>query len=169
MIDGGVLSRRSSGPVSSGPRTMMAAEAMSVSVMQLPTTLARRSLSCAPKYWDTRMPAPVATPTNSASSRFRIGEALPTAASALSPTYMPTMTESAVLYICCARLPISIGRENSRIRRQGAPCDISCAEKSACRRLFSLAASMFRFLPGFFNTLPLGRFRPAASFLRRLS
>ena len=95
------------------------------------------------------MPAPVATPTNSASSRFRIGEALPTAASALSPTYMPTMTESAVLYICCARLPISIGRENSRIRRQGAPCDISCAEKSACRRLFPLLLPCFDSSPVF--------------------
>ncbi len=43
------------------------------------------------------IPAPVAIPTKSTSKRFNIGDALPTAASALSPTYLPTIIESAVL------------------------------------------------------------------------
>ena len=54
---------------------------------------------------------------------------LPTAARALSPTYLPTTMESTVLYSCCAILPNSMGTANSAIRCQGAPMVISLAEK----------------------------------------
>ena len=44
---------------------------------------------------------------------------------------------------CWARLPISMGIANSRMRFQGAPRVISCAEKSCC----SLAAVSYTHLP----------------------
>ena len=44
-----------------------------------------------------------------------------TAASALLPTYWPTMMESAVLYICWSRLPKINGMEKSRMRFQMLP------------------------------------------------
>ena len=79
------------------PMTIETMEAMAARVMQLPMDRLSFSRSPAPKYWETTMPAPVETPTNSASSRFRMGDALPTAARAFSPTYLPTTMESAVL------------------------------------------------------------------------
>ena len=104
---------------------MMIALAISVSVRQVPTALLSSSFLRAPKYCATRMPAPVEMPMNSSSIRFRIGPAAPTAASALSPTYLPTMIESTVLYICCARLPISSGIENAARFISGLPTVMS--------------------------------------------
>ena len=74
-----VPTARSSGPVISGPTTMITTLAMAVTVMQFPMVFPRPSLSLAPKNWATRMQAPVAMPTKSASSRFSTGMALPTA------------------------------------------------------------------------------------------
>ena len=62
---------------------MMAMLAIAVRVMQFPMVLESASLSFAPKCWATRIPAPVDMPTNSASSRFSTGDALPTEASAV--------------------------------------------------------------------------------------
>ena len=76
---------------------MTMTEEMMVSVMQLPMVADKRSRSFAPKYWETIIPAPVEIPTKKTSSRFMMGPALPTAASALSPTYFPTTMESTVL------------------------------------------------------------------------
>lgn len=88
------------------------------------------SLSLAPKYWDAIIPPPLAIPINSTNSRFKTGPLAPTAASALSPTKRPTAIESTVLYICCARLPISRRMENCSRRESGRPTVTSCAEKN---------------------------------------
>ena len=56
-----------------------------------------------------------------------IGPALPTAASALSPTKRPTMMLSTVLYSCWAILPISMGMEKRMIWVTGFPSRISTA------------------------------------------
>ena len=76
------------------------------------------------------MVAPVDTPINSTSSRFRIGPEVPTAARAASPTYWPTMMESTVLYSCWARLPISSGMENRISPVMGLPLVMSCTPKN---------------------------------------
>ena len=64
-------------------------------------------------------------PTNNTIKRFRIGPALPTAASALSPTKLPTTTLSTVLYSCWAILPINMGTVKIRIFSQGFPTVMS--------------------------------------------
>ena len=86
MMDEGVSSMRSRGVVTATPMTVVTAEAMAARVMQLPMDSDSFFLSPAPKFWEITMPAPVDMPTNRASSRFRMGAALPTAARALSPT-----------------------------------------------------------------------------------
>ena len=48
---------------------MIPREAMAASVIQFPMAVDRASLSPAPKCWDITIPAPVATPTNTASRR----------------------------------------------------------------------------------------------------
>ena len=58
----------------------------SVTVIQVPIVLDNNSLALAPKYWATMIPTPVEIPTKSTNNRFKRGVALPTAASALSPT-----------------------------------------------------------------------------------
>ena len=80
-----------------GPTTRMISEAMAASEMQLPMARDRPSRSFAPNRWEMMMPAPVEMPTNRASNRLRMGLELPTAARALSPTYLPTTMESTVL------------------------------------------------------------------------
>ena len=74
------------GVVTSTPTAMVIRVAMAARVMQLPMDSLSFSRFPAPKFWEMTMPAPVEMPTNSASSRFRMGAALPTAARALSPT-----------------------------------------------------------------------------------
>ncbi len=86
MIESGVLSSTSIGRVITRPMSMVARETMAHKEMQFPITTESCSRSFAPKRCATKMPTPVDTPTNRASSRFKIGEALPTAAKALSPT-----------------------------------------------------------------------------------
>ena len=77
--------------------TDMRSPLIRVSRMEAPTTRLSVSRSWAPKYWAERMLAPVAMPMNKTNSRFRIGPAVPTAASAVSPMYWPTTMESTVL------------------------------------------------------------------------
>ena len=77
---GSVPMALSIGLVISGPTTMIITQAIAVMEIQLPMVLERFSLSLAPKYWETRIPAPVEMPTKSASKRFTTGVALPTAA-----------------------------------------------------------------------------------------
>ena len=67
----------------------------------------------------------------SSSSRLSTGPLAPTAASAASPMYWPTMTASTVLYSCWARLPISSGAEKSAMFFRGLPWVMSCAPKRA--------------------------------------
>ena len=86
MMDSGVSRSSSSGLDTKEATTITSTVAMAVSVIQFPMVTDSFSRSFAPKYWDTMMPAPTLIPTNSTSSRFRIGPALPTAARALSPT-----------------------------------------------------------------------------------
>jgi len=97
MMLSGVFRSSSKGRAHSVPTTMMNSDAAAVSVIQFPIVLESASLSFAPKYWDTITPAPTEIPTKSTSRRFMIGLALPTAASALSPTYLPTTMLSTVL------------------------------------------------------------------------
>ncbi len=118
------------GFVTSGPTAIMKSEDTAVSVMQVPMLPASCSLCLAPKYWDTIMPAPVDIPTNKTNSKLSTGEALPTAASALSPTYFPTTMESTVLYNCWAMLPISMGIANKVIFFQGTPSVMSVGANS---------------------------------------
>ena len=82
----GVFRSLSSGLTTSGASIMIITEEMAVSVMLHPMEPDSSSLCFAPKYWETMILAPTEMPTNNTSSRFRIGLALPTAASALSPT-----------------------------------------------------------------------------------
>ena len=64
-----------------------------------------------------------------------MGAALPTADRAKSPIYSPTTMESTVLYSCWAKLPISMGMENSNRRFHGAPSVILWAANNA--RMFT--------------------------------
>ena len=127
MMLSGVFSSRRSGPAVSGPITMIRSDAAPVSVMQQPMALESSSRFWAPKYWETMMLAPTEMPMNRTIIRFRIGPALPTAASALSPTKRPTMMLSTVLYSCWAILPISMGMEKRMICVTGFPSRISTA------------------------------------------
>ena len=97
MMVSGVFSMRSTGRIIMDPNTMRNREAAAVRVMVLPMVRDRFSLSLEPKYWDTMILAPMEIPTNSTRSRFSMGLALPTAARALSPTYLPTTMLSTVL------------------------------------------------------------------------
>ena len=85
-MDSGVFKSSNSGLAISEATTMTNRVAIAVSVMQLPMVADNFSRSLAPKYWDTMIPAPTLMPTNRTISRLSIGPALPTAASALSPT-----------------------------------------------------------------------------------
>ena len=71
------------------PRIIIMMEEIAVSVTQFPIVIESSFLCFAPKYCDTMTPAPTEIPTNRTRSRFKIGLALPTAASALSQTYFP--------------------------------------------------------------------------------
>ena len=71
------------GVVKRGPPIMITKPAAKEMKIQFPIVFSRLVLSFAPKNCATRIPAPVAIPTNSASSRLRIGSALPTDASAV--------------------------------------------------------------------------------------
>ena len=74
----------------------------------------------------------------------KMGEPLePTAASALLPTKLPTMMESAVLYSCCSMLPRISGTENSRMLFQMLPSVIKrvfffCGSKTVAATMFLL-------------------------------
>ena len=132
MIESGVFKSRSIGCAISGATIIRIRDAAPVSTMQLPIARERFSLSRAPKYCATMIPAPTEIPMNSTMSRFRMGPALPTAARALSPTKRPTMTLSAVLYSCWARLPISMGMVNFMICPTGEPSVMSIGLKNSC-------------------------------------
>ena len=121
----GVFKSRSSGIVTSGVIAITRIVVTIVSVIQQPIVFDNSILCFAPKYWDTIIPTPTEIPTNNTSSRFRIGPALPTAASALSPTNLPTIILSTVLYSCCAIFPINMGIVKATIRFPGLPCVIS--------------------------------------------
>lgn len=77
---------RSPGWVTMGPTIIIKIAQMAQTVTQFPMVLDRSSLALAPKYWETMIPAPVEIPINNTSIKLMIGDALPTAASALSPT-----------------------------------------------------------------------------------
>ena len=100
MISAGVLSILRSGMVTSGPMTITISEATNIIVRHVPIDRERESRWRAPKYWDTMIPVPTEMPMNSTSRRLSTGLALPTAASALSPMYLPTTMLSTVLYSC---------------------------------------------------------------------
>ena len=55
------------------------------------------------------------------STRKLIAPVPPTAASAFTPTYLPTIMESAILYICWKRFPKSIGTAKPSIALIGLP------------------------------------------------
>ena len=121
----GVFSIWSTGRMIMEQNTIKNREAAAVNVMELPMVRDRFSRSLDPKYWDTIMLAPMDMPTNSTSSRFNMGLALPTAAKALSPTYFPTTILSTVLYSCWAILPMSMGIVKATIFSHGFPTVIS--------------------------------------------
>ena len=81
-----MLRRERSGLVTSGPIIIIAIVAIPAREIQFPILVESPCLSFAPKLWLMTIPAPVAIPTNIARRRLRIGIALPTAESALSPT-----------------------------------------------------------------------------------
>ena len=92
---GGVSSSVIRGLTTSGPAAMMIRLAAKVSVRQVPTLFSSSSCLRAPKYCETRMPAPVEMPMNSSSIRLRIGPLVPTAARAFCPAKLPTIRLSA--------------------------------------------------------------------------
>ena len=96
-ISSGVPTRLRNGLTIGGPNSMMNSEHSKVSVMDVPTVFDRLWRSFAPKYCATMMFAPVEMPIKSTSSRLSSGPLAPTAASAPSPTYLPTIIESTVL------------------------------------------------------------------------
>ena len=136
---GGLVSPIRKG-VARNPIRLISRPLARVSSSVFPTVRLRSCRSWAPKYWALRIPAPVAMPMNRTSSRFRIGPAVPTAASAVSPIYWPTMMESTVLYSCWAKLPISSGIEKRARTVSGRPTVISCVPKR------DLMLLMFRLL-----------------------
>ena len=97
MISSGVLRSFRRGMLIRGASAMTISDETNVMVMLHPIDLDRDSLCLAPKYCDTMIPAPTDIPMKSTSSRLTIGPALPTAASALSPMYLPTTILSTVL------------------------------------------------------------------------
>ncbi len=81
------------------PHTVRIAPRMAERASEVCTAVCAPSLSLAPRNWDTTTPAPTAMPWLNPMSR-KMGEPLePTAASALLPTKLPTMMESAVLWM----------------------------------------------------------------------
>lgn len=99
--------------------------AIPITVIQFPIVADNSSLFLAPKYWDTMILTPTLIPTKRTISRFMIGPALPTAASALSPTYFPTTTLSTAEYVCCAIFPRSIGdRKNCDLLPRCPTCHV---------------------------------------------
>ena len=90
-------SRLSIGSTAKFEIIIITAVAAIVRVMLLPILRERFSFSFAPKYWLTIIPVPVDMPINITSSRLKTGLDEPTAARALSPTYLPTTMLSTVL------------------------------------------------------------------------
>jgi hypothetical protein len=120
-VSSGVLISLSSEPAEVTPIVVIMRDAMTSKVRALPTDFERDSLSLAPKYWATMMPAPVAMAMKSTSSRLMIGIEAPTAERALSPTYLPTTIESTVAYSCWAKFPMRSGTENLSKLLMGRP------------------------------------------------
>ena len=67
------------------------------------------------------MEAPVDMPMAMAMNSRVSGEQVPTEDRASSPTKLPTITPSTVLYSCCSRLPAISGRVNSRMSFHSLP------------------------------------------------
>ena len=132
-MESGVLRSLNSGPAISGPTIMMITDETTVRVKQQPIALESSSLCLAPKNCDTMMLAPTEIPMNMTSIRLSMGPALPTAASALSPTKRPTMMLSTVLYSCCAILPTSIGNVKVMILLTGSPSVMSTGSKNCLK------------------------------------
>ena len=79
------------------PAIIMRMLIMALSIIALPIVFDNISLSFAPKYCETRIPAPMDIPMNKTISRNTRAPLAPIAAKAPSPTYLPTITESTVL------------------------------------------------------------------------
>ena len=93
----GVFNNSKSGLAAIVAITIIIKDAIAVNTIHVPIVPDNASLFFAPRYCDTIILAPTEIPTNNTIKRFRIGPALPTAASALSPTYLPTTILSTVL------------------------------------------------------------------------
>lgn len=86
------------------------------------TALSKFLESFAPKYCATTTDAPAESPVKKPMTKLDRTEAdPPTLASASFPTKRPTMMASTVLYSCCTRVPITIGKKKMRSCFQMTP------------------------------------------------
>ena len=77
------------------------------------------SLSPAPARWAMTTEKPLVIPVAKPMTRKLMAPVAPTPASSFTPTRRPTITASAMLYICWNRLPIKRGIENRKMAFQG--------------------------------------------------
>ena len=85
-MEAGVFNISSKLLIKGGITIIINSEITAVKIILVPMVLDNSSLDFAPKYWDTIIPTPAEIPTKSTRSILKRGVALPTAASALSPT-----------------------------------------------------------------------------------
>ena len=84
--------------------------------------LRRTMPSCrAPKYCAVTMPHPPLIPLKMEKNRKEMEPVEPTAASAFAPSSCPTIIESARLYACWNRFPISSGSAKTESSTSGLP------------------------------------------------
>ena len=93
----GVRKSSKNGLIKNTPRTIIITLITAFKIIALPIVLDSLSLFLAPKYCETRIPAPIDIPINKTMSRKTRAPLAPMAAKASSPTYFPTMIESTVL------------------------------------------------------------------------
>ena len=125
MISTGVLMTRSSQSMIRTLPRVMTTVTIRESTAALPTLFFIPSISPAPKRWAVRIVNPVVSPCRKPRIRNMIVPVAPTAASAFTPTYLPTITVSTRLYSCWNIFPIIMGIINFVISLRGLPFVIS--------------------------------------------
>ena len=104
--------------------TVNTAHTIAANSTPLATVLRVASNSPAPYFWLVRTVNPVAIPLARPITRNIMVPVDPTAASALAPTNLPTMTVSTMLYSCWKVLPNNKGHMKFKINLRGFPCVI---------------------------------------------
>ena len=98
---------------------------IAVNFILLATAFFTPSSSFAPNFWETNMEKPLVNPIIIPFTKKNIEPVEPTAANASTPTNLPTIIVSTILYNCWNMFPISSGIENSTKIFKGLPFVIS--------------------------------------------